>query len=62
MIIKSPAPELPADFTGGFVKIATKSVPEENSLQVNYGININTITHFRDFKYAKGSPTDFLGI
>ena len=61
MIVKSPAPELPADFTGGFVKVATKSVPEENSLQVSYGININTQTHFRDFKYAKGSPTDFLG-
>jgi hypothetical protein len=61
MIIKSPAPELPADFTGGFVKVTTRSVPEENSIQINYGININTRTHFRDFKYAKGSLTDFLG-
>ena len=61
MIVKSPAPELPADFTGGFVKLTTKSVPEENSIQVSYGFNINTRTHFRDFKYAKGSPTDFLG-
>jgi hypothetical protein len=61
MIVKSPAPELPADFTGGFIKVATKSVPEENSLQVNYGVNINTMTHFRDFKYAKGSSTDLLG-
>ena len=54
MIVKSPAPELPADFTGGFVKVATKSMPSENSVQVSYGININTTTHFRDFKYAKG--------
>ncbi len=61
MIVKSPAPELPADFTGGFVKVATKSMSDENSLQVSYGININTSTHFRDFKYAKGSSTDFLG-
>ena len=61
MIVKSPAPELPADFTGGFVKVATKSVPDENSLQISYGVNINTLTHFRDFEYAKGSPTDFLG-
>jgi len=61
MIVKSPAPELPADFTGGFVKITTKSIPDENSLQVSYGVNINTETHFRDFKYAKGSATDFLG-
>jgi outer membrane receptor for ferrienterochelin and colicin len=61
MIVKSPAPELPADFTGGFVKISTKSTLDENSLQVSYGININTTTHFRDFKYSKGSATDFLG-
>jgi TonB-dependent receptor len=61
MIIKSPAPELPADFSGGFVKIATRSTLEENTMQVSYGININTKTHFRDFKYAKGSSTDFLG-
>ena len=61
MIVKSPAPELPADFTGGFVKITTKSTLEENSLQVSYGVNINTSTHFRDFKYAGGSATDFLG-
>ena len=61
MIIKSPAPELPADFTGGFIKVTTKSVPDGNSLQVSYGVNINTMTHFRDFKYAKGSTTDFMG-
>jgi hypothetical protein len=62
MIVKSPAPELPADFSGGFVEIATKSVPEETSMQVSYGVNINTLTHFNDFKYAKGSPTDILGL
>ena len=61
MIVKSPTPELPADFTGGFVKLVTKNMPNENSLQVSYGININTTTHFRDFSYAKGSATDFLG-
>ncbi|MCL2737949.1 MAG: TonB-dependent receptor, partial [Bacteroidales bacterium] len=61
IIAKSPAPELPADFTGAFVKVTTKSVPEENSTQISYGINMNTETHFRDFNYAKGSPTDFLG-
>jgi outer membrane receptor for ferrienterochelin and colicin len=61
MIVKSPAPELPADFTGGFVKIATKNMPSENSLQFSYGININTNTHFNEFKYANGSSTDFLG-
>lgn len=61
MIVKSPQPELPADFSGGFIKVETKGIPSENSIQVNYGIGINTQTQFKDFKYSKGSGTDFLG-
>ncbi len=61
IVVKSPQPELPADFSGGFVKLATKSVPSENSMEVSYGTGINTSTHFQDFKSAKGSGTDFLG-
>ncbi|MDR0540746.1 MAG: TonB-dependent receptor [Dysgonamonadaceae bacterium] len=61
LIVKSPTPELPADFTGGFVKVATKNMPAENSTQASYGLSFNTDTHFHDFKYAGGSVTDFLG-
>jgi TonB-dependent receptor len=61
MIIKSPAPELPADFTGGFVKVATRNMPSENSMQISYGTGFNTHTHSGDFRYAQGSATDFLG-
>lgn len=61
VIVKSPMPELPADFSGGFIKVTTKSVPSENSINVSLGTNINTATQFKDFKYAKGSGTDFLG-
>jgi len=61
MIVKSPQPELPADFSGGFIKVETKGVPNENSIQVSYATGINTQTHFKDFKYNKGSGTDFLG-
>lgn len=61
MIVKSPQPELPADFSGGFIKVETKGIPNENSTQVSYGVGINTQTQFNDFKYSKGSGTDFLG-
>ncbi|MDR2804891.1 MAG: TonB-dependent receptor [Dysgonamonadaceae bacterium] len=61
LITKSPTPELPADFSGGFVKVATKNMPSENALQVSYGIQFNTNTHFHDFRYDQGSATDFLG-
>lgn len=61
LIFKSPQPELPADFSGGFVKLTTKSAPTENSLEISYGTAVNSETHFKDFKYNPGSGTDFLG-
>lgn len=61
MIIKSPQPELPADFSGGFVKVTTKGIPNQNLTEISYGTGINTETHFKDFKYSSGSSTDFLG-
>ncbi len=61
IIVKSPAPEYPADFSGGFILINTKDIPESNSFSVTLGGNINEKTHFRNFLHGKGSATDFLG-
>ncbi len=61
IIVKSPAPELPADFSGGFVKIATVNNPEKNSFFVSYGIGVGQGTTFEDFRKNKGSSTDWLG-
>lgn len=61
MIMKSPSPEIPADFTGGFIKISTKDTPEKNQYMLSYGVSVNDRTHFRNFKYNKGSATDWLG-
>jgi TonB-dependent receptor len=61
MIVKTPSAEYPADYTGGFVLIQTKAVADDNSIQAAYGTGVHSETHFRDFKYNKGSGTDFLG-
>lgn len=61
VIVKSPAPEYPSDFTGGFIMVNTKDMPSENALTVSVGGGINDQTHFRNFLYNKGSGTDFLG-
>ena len=61
MIVKSPAPEYPADFSGGFILVNTKNMPTENSYSVSIGGNINSSTHFKNFTTIKGSATDFLG-
>lgn len=61
MIIKSPAPELPADFSGGFVKITTVNLPEKNSIFVSYGIGIAEGTTFNDFQRYGENGTNLLG-
>ena len=60
-IVKTPSPEYPADYTGGFVLVNTKDIPVGNMFQVSVGGNWNTASVFKDFQYAKGSSTDFLG-
>lgn len=60
-IIKSPAPQYPADFTGGFILIDTKEVPNENSASISVGTSVNDQTHFKSFYESKQSGTDFLG-
>lgn len=61
VIVKSAAPQYPADFTGGFIQLNTKSIPESNNLSISLGGNVNTATHFRNFSATKSGPTDFLG-
>jgi outer membrane receptor protein involved in Fe transport len=61
LVYKSPSPEIPADFSGGFVKITSKSVPDENLVEVSYntGFNVNTVG--RGFRMNPGSSADVLG-
>ena len=60
-VVKSPSPEYPADFCGGFIQIFTKDIPATNGWAVSVGGNWNDQTHFSDFQTSKGSRTDFLG-
>ena len=60
-IIKSTAAQYPADYSGGFIMVNTKEIPNENEASVSVGTNWNTSTVFQDFSYSKGSATDFLG-
>jgi TonB-dependent receptor len=61
VIVKSPAPELPADFSGGFVKITTVNLPEKNSFFVSYGSAFSQGTTNQSFKSYKGNGTDLFG-
>jgi hypothetical protein len=61
LVYKSPAPDLPGDFAGGFVNITSKEAPEKNRLEVGYstGFNLNTVA--RNTRLVVGSGTDFFG-
>lgn len=60
-VVKSPAPEYPADFSGGFVQINTKDASETNSIELSYGAGLNDQTHYKAFKIAPTGGLDFLG-
>lgn len=60
-IVKSPAAEYPADYSGGFINISTKEIPLQNEFSLSVGGNWNDATAFHGFSYSKGSGTDFLG-
>lgn len=60
-IVKTPAAEYPADYTGGFILIQTKEIPAGNSLHVTAGANWNSRTVFQSFSATKASSTDWLG-
>ena len=61
VIVKSPSPEYPADYSGGFIVIRTKDVPLSNSINFGVSGNFNTQTHGRTFLEGKKSPTDWIG-
>ena len=61
VVVKSASPEYPADFTGGFILVNTKDVPNQNTFGISIGGSVNDRTHFRDFLSNKRSGTDFLG-
>jgi TonB-dependent receptor len=61
VIVKSPVPELPADFSGGFVKITTTNLPEKNSAFISYSVSANQGTSFNYISLYQKSGTDWLG-
>ncbi|MDR1681768.1 MAG: TonB-dependent receptor [Candidatus Symbiothrix sp.] len=61
LIYKSPSPEIPGDFSGGFMKITSKGVPDNNRIELGYTTGFNVNTQFDDLRYNPGSASDFLG-
>jgi len=62
-VYKSFSANLPADFTGGIVDIATKDFPEIKTLKISSNFSYNTNTHFNNnFLTYRGGKYDVFGI
>jgi hypothetical protein len=61
-VFKSGAPELPADFSGGFINIVTKNIPDTSYISIDYSTGYRNGTTFKDFKKSKGGNLDWLAI
>lgn len=62
IVNKSFSADLPADFTGGLVDIATKAFPEEKTGAFSAGLEFNPNFHFNgDFLSYEGGATDWFG-
>lgn len=61
MIYKTGAAENSAESTGGFIKITTKNIPDEDFITLEYGIGYNEVTTFRDASFLPMHASDLLG-
>ncbi len=61
MVYKTAEADFPSDYTGGFIKITTKAIPEENNVVFSYSSSVNQGATFNDFYKYEGSKTDWLG-
>ena len=64
VIVKSPTPEYPADFSGGMVLITTRDVPDYSSWSVSLAGAMNDQTHCQPFLTTASAPykgTDIMG-
>jgi outer membrane receptor for ferrienterochelin and colicin len=61
LVFKSPAAELPGEFAGGIVKIFTKNIPNENSVEIDYNTAFRQGTTFGPINLPDGGPNYWTG-
>lgn len=62
LVYKTFSPDLYGDFTGGYIDVATKDIPEQRIVQINASLGYNTLATFnKNFLTSTHSPTDWLG-
>ncbi len=62
LIYKTGSAENPAEATGGFIKIATKNIPDANFTTAEYSIAYNDRTTLREAYFLPGKTADLAGL
>jgi TonB-dependent receptor len=60
IISKTASPDMPGDFSGGYVQILTKDIPDQNFVNFGVGLGYNTQSTFKDFKSGYRNGSDYL--
>jgi outer membrane receptor for ferrienterochelin and colicin len=61
LIFKSPSPEITGEFSGGVVKIYTKSIPDDNFTSISYTQTYRSGTTFGNFKQPERGKWHWTG-
>ncbi len=59
IISKTASPDMPGDFSGGYVQVLTKDIPDQNFINFGIGLGYNTQSTFKDFKSGYRASGDY---
>jgi len=60
-VVKSAAPDLPGDFTGGLVQMNTLDFPDTRAIKIGISSGWNSVTSLKDFNSSRGGKNDWMG-
>ncbi|MEM6648667.1 MAG: TonB-dependent receptor [Pseudomonadota bacterium] len=61
LVQKTFSPQFSGEFGGGVVELRSKSIPDEDFLEIGLGLSANTVTSLRNGLFHEGSDTDVFG-
>jgi hypothetical protein len=61
VVVKTATPDMPGDFSGGFVRVNTLDFPSRRIVRMGFMTSYNSITSTQDFAASQGGAKDWLG-
>lgn len=61
-VIKTPTPDVTANFSGALIQVSTRDIPAKNFLTLSAGLSFNTISTFREQNSRRRTAADWFAI